>query len=86
MRKHRLTNSLCDAIKKKNKLLYNSTEVRCMPVRTKNKYGVYCSHLGKLRRAAEKKNYCDFFPNIKSDSETLWDVVKNVIDKKTKYK
>ena len=84
MRKPWLTNGLCDAIKKKNRMYYKSIKVKC--VQTKIEYNVYRRNLRKLLRASEKKYHCELLSKYKNNSKRLWAVIKNVINKKRKNK
>ena len=83
-RKPWLTDSLRDAIKKKNKLYYLSKKIKCL--RNEINYKEYRNKLKKVLKAAEKKHHCDILIQNKTNSKKMWNVIKNVINRNKKTK
>ena len=81
-RKPWLTDSLRDAIKKKNKLYYLSKKIKCL--RNEINYKEYRNKLKKVLKAAEKKHHCDILIQNKTNSKKMWNVIKNVINRNKK--
>ena len=83
-RKPWLSDTLRDAIKKKNKLYRKSIKIKS--VYNEMVYKNYRNKLRHLLKAAEKKYYSDLVLVNKSNSKKMWSIIKNIINRnKKKY-
>ena len=81
-RKPWLSDTLRDAVKKKNKLYRNSIKIETVYNEMVNKN--YHYKLRHLLKAAEKKYYSDLVQVNKSNSTKMWSIIKNMINRNKK--
>ena len=70
----KLSPTLGEAQKNKNKLYIKSIKHKC--VHNETVYKNYRNCLKKFLKAAEKKYYNDLISKYKSDSKTVWSIIK----------